>query len=501
MELLVIGIDGGTKEIIDNMPMPFTQSLFQRAKSRTLSEDLISRGWAEILTGCHAAENKGFYLMPFADQSYDFSGSYSKNDMVKASSSKPLWKILNEKNVSVGIVNVPTTGPVDEVNGFFVAGGGGGLKAKGGLPDNMFFPDECREVLTNTNYVFDIRLPGKAETISEFIQNISEAEGGQKDAFVELAVLKKPEFGFHCFRITTEIQYLCRFEINRCIEGLREASAAGVPFEPESTVQQSVIEHYQKLDKYIEDIFTKVKPKDFLFVGDHSTSLFTHEGNLDVWLKNKGYLKVASKETIFIKKLKNFAKKKLSSLLSSNATVNEPKKGLIRKPITQFNTDKTKAFGTFYDTGNFAGIFINDVQRFGGPVKTEEEVDSLVDQICNAFNSEQQNQDYELCAEPYKRNFRGAKFANLMPDIKICKPDTIYFSSRRWEYIVPNPYLKPIDEPILDKKYPYTGAKGSDPLFVYSASLDDCIEDSDPNDLRLAYKMIDRFFSKGKANL
>ncbi|MEW8138593.1 MAG: hypothetical protein AB2761_16165 [Candidatus Thiodiazotropha endolucinida] len=57
MDFLVIGINGGTKEIIDNMPMPFTQSLFKGAGYKILEEDLISRGWAEALTGCHASEN------------------------------------------------------------------------------------------------------------------------------------------------------------------------------------------------------------------------------------------------------------------------------------------------------------------------------------------------------------------------------------------------------------------------------------------------------------
>jgi predicted AlkP superfamily phosphohydrolase/phosphomutase len=497
MELLVIGIDGGTKEIIDNMPMPFTQSLFKQAKYKTLSEDLISRGWAEILTGCHAADTKAFYLMPFADKSYDFSGSYSKNDMVHASPSKPLWELLNEKGASVGIVNVPTTGPVDKVNGFFIAGGGGGIKAKGGLPPGMFYPDKCRETLKRNDYVFDIRLPGEAKTISEFIQKISTAEKGQKNAFVELSLSEKPDFGFHCFRITTEIQYLCRYEIDRCIKGLKNSIDIKQDFKPESTVQESIISHYVKLDQYIEDIFTKLQPENFLFIGDHSTSLFTHEGNLDVWLESAGYLQVTGKYRLLMDKVRRFVNKKLAFLLHKNEKIKQPKKGLIRKPITKFHASKTKAFGTFYDTGNFAGIFVNDSERFSGAVKTEQEINTLVDKICDSFNSDKQNQDYKLNAQPYKRNFKGAKFSHLMPDIKINKPDTIYFSSRRWEYITKNPYMAPIDEPILGKKYPYTGAKGSDPLFVYSEALDKYIESTDPNDLRLAYRMIDRFFSKG----
>ena len=99
MKLLVIGIDGGTKSIIEGMPMPFTQSLFKDAVSENLEEDLISRGWAEALTGEHASTNKGFYLMPCSDGSYDFSASYSKSDMVSASSNKTLWDYLNKIDV------------------------------------------------------------------------------------------------------------------------------------------------------------------------------------------------------------------------------------------------------------------------------------------------------------------------------------------------------------------------------------------------------------------
>ena len=77
MKLLVIGIDGGTRKIIDDMPMPFTQGLFARSASRDLDEDLISRGWAAILTGEHASTNKAFYLMPVAAGGLDFNASYS----------------------------------------------------------------------------------------------------------------------------------------------------------------------------------------------------------------------------------------------------------------------------------------------------------------------------------------------------------------------------------------------------------------------------------------
>ena len=83
-----------------------------------------------------------------------------------------------------------------------------------------------------------------------------------------------------------------------------------------------------------------------------------------------------------------------------------------------------------------------------------------------------------------------------MPDIKIHKPDSIYFSSRRWKFVTENPNLKPLEENLQGIRYPHAGSKGSDPLFVYSKGLEPLIIDGDPNDLRLAYRLISRFFGQ-----
>lgn len=498
MKLLVIGIDGGTKKIVEGMLMPFTQSLIKDASSIELKEDLISRGWAETLTGHHAATNKGFYLMPCSDKSYDFSGAYSKSDMLTASKNKPLWDMLNDKGCSVGIVNVPTTGPADKVNGFIVAGGGGGIKATGGIPDGMVYPQELKKELADNNYVFDVRLPGGEKTVSGFLKKIGEAENIQKNTFIEFSKKLKPDFGFHCFRITTEVQYLARFEIEKCIEKIAESEKAGKKFKPESTVQESIVEHYKKLDENIKEIFAELKPEHFILVSDHSTAIFKNEGNLDVWLNKKGYLSKLTDFEVFVKRVNGLMSRKLNKIRNIKPVV---KASLIRRPITRFSKKRTKAFGTFYDTGNFAGIFINDQLRFDGPVKDEKEVNVLVEKICSEFNSDPVARHYSLDAKPYRQLYKNDQFQSLMPDIKIHKPDSIYFSSRKWDFVIDNPNLKPMNENITGIKYPHTGAKGSDPLFFFSKGLEKFVEQEDPSDLRIFYNIISRFFDHQKSDL
>ena len=497
MKLLVIGIDGGTKSIIEGMPMPFTQSLFEGAASKHLEEDLISRGWAEALTGEHASTNKGFYLMPCADGSYDFSASYSKSDMVSAISSETIWNLLNKNGISVGIANVPTTGPVDDVKGFMIAGGGGGVKATGGVPDGMVYPPIYKKILEDNGYALDIRLPGGEKTVPGFLRKISKAERVQKDTFIKLAHLENPEFGFHCFRITTEVQYLARYEIDKCVNCLVDCKAKGVKFVPDNEIQRALVDYYKELDESIKSIFQELDPESYIFIGDHSTALFEHEANVDVWLNEKGYLKTLSPTGIFVRKASRFLKRRVLKILGKKQI---PKASLVRRPITRFSKSSTLAFGTFYDFGNFAGIFVNDNDRFGGPVKDKENEKAIVNEICKEFNADPISVKYGLVAKPYREAHESTQFQRFMPDIKIHKPDSIYFSSRRWEFITENPNLKPLNESLEGIRYPHTGAKGSDPLFVFSKNLEQLIREDDPNDLRITYRMISRFFARANCN-
>jgi len=500
MKLLVIGIDGGTKEIIEGMPMPFTQSLFKNANSKTLQEDPLSRGWAEALTGCHASENKGFYISPYADKTYDFNHGYSKKEMESSSPNPPLWTMLNDQGCSVGIINVPTTGPAAEVDGFLISGGGGGLSSIGGVPKGMFYPESIEESLIKNKYIFDIRLSKKETTISQFIKKIADAETTQKQTFLELANKHQPDFGFFCIRMITEVQYLTRYEIKRCIEGINSAKENNKPFVPENTVQETLMDYYQQVDDHIKEVFESIQPQEFLFISDHSTALFNHDLNLDVWLANNQFLtEISPLEKLYQRfyrswKLTRF----LNKLGIKRAFQKKFEKRPTREMITQFKPTKTKAFGTFFDSGNFAGIFINDAKRFAGPVADSEDVDKLVDEICTKFNADNETQKHNLQAVPYRRRFKESKFFDLMPDIQIEKPDTTYCSGRNWAFISENPNLKPFEDKLEGVSYPHTGLKGTDPLFVYSKNLESCIDKNDSNDLRMAYRLISRFFETEK---
>src|SRR5690606_22854328 len=115
-----------------------------------------------------------------------------------------------------------------------IAGGGGGLNASTSLPENMIYPSSLKPALEAHHYVFDIRLPGGHTTAQGFVRSITQAEADQKDTFIDLCKSTSPSFGFHCFRMTTEGQYLARYEIDQAMEAIRSAKASGVEYGPQS---------------------------------------------------------------------------------------------------------------------------------------------------------------------------------------------------------------------------------------------------------------------------
>ena len=64
MKLLIYGLDGGDLAVMNIFKdqMPFFQKFLSKNKSIDLTEDLINRGWVEILTGKYGKDTKGFYM-------------------------------------------------------------------------------------------------------------------------------------------------------------------------------------------------------------------------------------------------------------------------------------------------------------------------------------------------------------------------------------------------------------------------------------------------------
>ncbi|MGB0767715.1 MAG: hypothetical protein ACPGYV_08385, partial [Phycisphaeraceae bacterium] len=164
MQMLIIGLDGGDRQIINAMDMPRLRSLLDSGRSVTLTEDLWTRGWAETLTGAPGTTMHGFYMKPKCDGTRTFIESFNGKDYDNPDLD-PLWSRLNRAGKKIGFMNVPTTSPVPEVDGFIVGGAGGGRGAGSGIDPKTCWPREVAQKLEASDYMFDTRL-GQVEVKS-----------------------------------------------------------------------------------------------------------------------------------------------------------------------------------------------------------------------------------------------------------------------------------------------------------------------------------------------
>lgn len=149
------------------------------------------------------------------------------------------------------------------------------------------------------------------------------------------------------------------------------------------------------------------------------------------------------------------------------------------------------AFGARY----VPGIYINDVDRFGGPVGTEEKTKALIEEIIYHFNSLGSAQEHCLKARPYRERYSDAYYSDVLPDIWIDHPDTVFFEGEG-DFISANRAYRPITSFECVDRDMYTGIKGKQPLLCVDSKTASYLKKKDPMNLTVAYKVIERIMSK-----
>jgi predicted AlkP superfamily phosphohydrolase/phosphomutase len=484
MKLLIIGIDGAGDFLLNKTTMPFLTSLRDSNSAISLTEDLFSRGWAELFIGKHGSESGGLYQYPRLNGSFEFTPAFSCTDTSNHNQSiNPLWTLLNSKGFSVGMQNLPTCYPAPQVNGFFISGGGGGKFSFSGIPTSLASSDEIRKILIKNNYVPDVmfRAPLKFGSLSNYINILKKATTTYVNNFIELSTTIKPDIGLFIEKLTVELFFLAYKNIIDYQSDIKNNSS-------QESGSQLIFEYMQYLDNLIKKIFETLQPKHFIIVSDHSTAPFAHEGNTDILLRDLGFLNEVNFSAKFLRRGTGLLKRHYNRTTSS-LNINHSIKSKLT-PITSFNKKQTKAFGTFYDSGNIAGIYLND-ERFSGTVNTRNR-DTILQQIMNNINSTPEVKKYNMMAVPYRDTYSSSAFEKRLPDIILEKPDDIYFSSRNRNLFIANKNNGVVSDDLSSCIYPNSGLKGRHPLLITDNHISSLVDSSDSNDLTLGYKLIDR---------
>ena len=123
-KLLVIGLDGATfriiRPLVEQGRLPTLKRLINQGAHAVLESTLDTNSpcaWSTFITGKNPGKHGifGFFEnMPNSYQVRFLNGSFR--------SGQSLWRIISDHGKKVGVINVPFSYPVEEVNGFIIGG-------------------------------------------------------------------------------------------------------------------------------------------------------------------------------------------------------------------------------------------------------------------------------------------------------------------------------------------------------------------------------------------
>lgn len=479
-------MDGVNAETFNRGWTPYIKSLLDNGHVLALKEDLISRGWAEMLTGEHALRTGALYEGPLCDGSITWSDKFRLNDIDGLDTEiKPLWQVLNERGYRVGIMNVPTTYPAPRVEGFFVSGGGGGGPVTQEVVREQCHPEGLETELQQMGYIVDERLNSllgekRLYAPKDFFAALDEMTLRRTMAFIELSKRYPVDLGFVVYKsstVTTET--MLPPELEKAAEGM-----GGVNHEFINAAERL----YRSLDDKVKYLVGSFPGTEILLVSDHAMAVRKWSVNANAFLVETGLqVPSARRRSIydFVKSWKHHIPHGIKRLIKKNPRV---KSGY--QSMATFDPRKTMAFSLSFSNGAH-GIYINDDSRFGGPV-SQTDIVGLKERIVREFNNHPVARRHGMKAygKPDNECREGLRF----PDVILDLPDGYITSTRYVEFVVrhENP-LEPLDLHQMAKDPRWVG-KAHTPLAVNATGEWQVEAGGECRDLTLVYRHIVKTF-------
>lgn len=424
MKLLIIGMDGASPNVFDRDWTPRLSAKLETFQRLNLKADLSSRGWVELATGEHAAVTGAFYDRPNLTNTTDWSLSYQLKEYLNVSSrDKCLWEVANDNGMKVGIVNVPTTYPAPEVDGFFISGGGGGQSPSASISEECVYPKSLLKYLENKNYISDLRIhqliaDGTEEEKAAVLTRLTEKNFNKTAIFKELSKRYEIDLGVLIYKTSSVMA-----------ENLFHAAVASENPNSSKVILEAIEKYYRQFDLYVSELLEAFPETNVCFVADHGTAPVTHHLNINSFLAEHG-LYVKQRYSEFYSWIYNHLRKVVPFKVRrwSHGRVS---KTLNRKLKLDFDRDSTIAFckpiGDWHH-----GIYINDHERFGGPVPMTH-VENYATQIATLINKDNTLLKHGINAVTSLEAFQNK--CPETPDILISAPNGYLFSEHNEELI------------------------------------------------------------------
>lgn len=283
-KVLVIGLDGVPLSLIqswiDEGRLPALRTLMEQGavgQLRSTVPPTSGPSWSTFMTGKNPGKTGIYDFLYRREDSYIFPPvNASRRDGLT------VWKLLSDQGKKVGIVNVPMSYPVEEVNGYMLSGWMTPYSAQ----DFTFPPDLWRELKERIGY-YTIY---PTETFSE----------ARRDSFLaacdELLDLRAKTALYLMDRYPTDFFMLVIFDTDRVLHQLWHYLDPGHPWrEPGDGTDQSgaVARYFERVDEKVGEIVNRADEDTLVIVlSDHGMGPAHKFIVLNNWLMDTGLLRL-----------------------------------------------------------------------------------------------------------------------------------------------------------------------------------------------------------------
>jgi len=292
----LVGLDGASPDLIEqwvnqgklpNMEKIIKRGVFGRLKSTVPASSATA--WTSAVTGVNPGKHGIFEFV--------YYNGYERRPVNSTQrSAKAIWHLLNARNKTVGILNVPITFPAEKVKGFMVSG----LMA--GLDTEFTYPKGLRSDLVASGYRIDIAyerwasmILGIETNLYSVVEDVCEMIEKRKEATLRLMQQFQPDFFMVVFTALDRIQHqFWKFMNSPDLGNVDEVEGL-------ATVVQST---YEKMDDALGEILAHVDNNtDVIVFSDHGFGPEYKSVRLNVWFKQMGLLRLRRSPTGFLRAL------------------------------------------------------------------------------------------------------------------------------------------------------------------------------------------------------
>ncbi len=393
--LLVVGLDSVTfrvlKPLVEAGDLPTFQSIIDEGAHGVLLSTVPSvtpPGWVTSFTGVDPGKHNVF---DFKDHMTHLEGE-TKYELASTTSrsvrAEPFWTILNRAGVTVGMVNLPMTYPLEALDGYAIAGFPCPTEGEG-----LFYPQDLAEEIRRE--VPDYNFYGVPDHLEKgrpdlYLKRTNTITRDRAKAFLHLLERRPTDVAMIVFTEVDRVQHY----LWNCWD----------PEHPTHTPEKerykdAFLEHYQVIDRNLGAMMEMVGPDvPVVIYSDHGANSLSRKVYLNTFLVEKGLIVMKGKGSgkastdgrkVKAKLMDRRRFQRLFHRLGLDGQVHRiPKRLRTALPVISFETVDWARTKAFFSSEGAQSITVNLKDRQPeGSVGSGREYSAVVEEVIKALRA------------------------------------------------------------------------------------------------------------------